>query len=70
MAVHAEVSHMLFRNRDLITPLGLLCLSISVVAARLGSGIVPHVDFVEGLFAGLALGLSVVASAVYFFSRG
>ena len=61
---------MIARNRGLIAPLGLLCLSVSVVAGNIAPGIVPGQDFFQGLFAGLALGLSVVGIVVHRLARG
>jgi len=61
---------MIFKHRELVAPLGLLCLSISVVAGNIAPGVIPGQDFFEGLFAGLALGLSVVGLVVHTFSRG
>jgi len=58
------------KNRELVAPLGLLCLSISVVAGNIAPGLVPGQDFFEGLFAGLALGLSVVGIVVHVLARG
>ena len=43
-----------------MVPLGLLCLSLAVLMGRIGEGNVPRVDFFEGLFVGIATGLSVV----------
>ena len=61
---------MLIRNRGVIAPLGLLCLSISVVVGKVGPGTIPGGDFFEGLFAGLALALSVGGLIVQGLSRG
>jgi len=61
---------MVVRNRGLIAPLGLLCLSVSVVAGNIAPGVVPGQDFFQGLFAGLALGLSVVGIVVHVLARG
>jgi hypothetical protein len=61
---------MMTKNRELAAPLGLFCLSISVVAGNIAPGFIPGQDFLEGLFAGLALGLSAVGVVVHVFARG
>ena len=61
---------MVSKNRELIAPVGLLCLSLSVVAGQLGPGTIPGLDFFQGVFAGLARGLSVVGLVVHGLARG
>jgi len=61
---------MVSKNCELIASVGLLCLSLSVVVGQLGSGTIPGIDFFQGLFAGLALGLSVVGLVVHGLARG
>jgi hypothetical protein len=49
------------KNKEVILPLGLVCISLSLLLERLGSGIIPRVAFAEGLFLGLAFAMGVFA---------
>jgi len=49
------------KSRGLLVPLGLLCLSLAALVGRTGDRFLPRADFFEGLFVGIAAGLSVVA---------
>ena len=48
------------KNKRLYIPLGLICLTLSVLLGRLGEGIIPRVAFIEGVFIGLSLVFGVV----------
>jgi hypothetical protein len=50
----------LAKSRGFVVPLGLLFLSLAALTARIGDSIVPRADLLEGLFVGIATGLSVV----------
>jgi hypothetical protein len=50
----------LAKSRGFVVPLGLLFLSLAVLMGRVGNSIVPRADFFEGLFVGIATGLSVI----------
>ncbi|MEJ2719515.1 MAG: hypothetical protein P8181_00045 [bacterium] len=51
----------MIENRKLLTPLAVICLSLSVLFGRLGADAIPRGDFFQGLLLGIALGLSVLA---------
>lgn len=48
----------MFINKSMVIPLGMLCLTISILLNRIGGGL-PHVAFFEGMFLGLSTVLSV-----------
>jgi hypothetical protein len=49
------------KNKEIILPLGLVCITLSILLERLGDGIIPRMAFVEGLLMGLAFALGVFA---------
>jgi hypothetical protein len=52
---------MVIENRRFLTPLAVICLALSVLFQRLGTDVIPRVEFVQGLLLGIALGVSVLA---------
>ena len=48
----------MFINKRLAIPLGMLCLTISILLNRFGGGL-PHVAFFEGMFLGLSLTFNI-----------
>ena len=51
----------MLENRRFLIPLAVICLGLSVLLERLGTEVIPRVDFVQGLFLGISLGVSVLA---------
>lgn len=58
---------MLIKRREFLPPLGVVCVTISLLLERLGRGSIPSIPFLEGLFLGLAFAFgmaSIIAMAV------
>jgi len=48
-------------NRRFLIPLSVISLGLSVFFQRLGTDVIPKVDFVQGMLLGISLGISVLA---------
>lgn len=59
----------MLENRRFLVPLAVICLGLSVLMQRLGTDVIPRVDFVQGLLLGISLGISVLALIIEVVAR-
>jgi len=61
---------MLIKRRELLPPLAVVCVTISLLLERLGRGGIFSVPFLEGLFLGLAFAFGMANIIMMAVDRG